>query len=63
MIVQTVITTRDNVEAFVKQKKMDDPAAYIRQLCHLHATWLPVYFFIRQANLSVEEAIQAIAAR
>ncbi|WP_404381646.1 helix-turn-helix domain-containing protein [Caenispirillum salinarum] len=40
----------DLIEAFLDRQQVPNPAAYLEELCHASAKWLPVYFFAQQAG-------------
>jgi hypothetical protein len=48
------------VMAFLEQRNVSNPKDYIQTICFSPTAYLPVRFFMRQANLSVDEAIQFI---
>lgn len=54
------ITDSDIVEAFLSDKKIDEPLDYIRQICHCSSGFYPIYYYIGLANISINEAIQFI---
>lgn len=54
------ITDFEILDTFLGQKKVVNPAAYIRHLCHTESKWLPVHYFIRQAGMSVVEVVKIL---
>ena len=56
------IRTPDIIAAFLTNQRVDDPEEYIRQICYESSAYLPVYYFIKQAKLSLTEAITLIKA-
>ena len=54
------ITWTSSIREFASQAQLDEPMAYIRALCHLQAGWVPVYYFIRQGNNSIDDAIRVL---
>jgi len=49
------IRTDDIVNAFLENAKVPEPGEYVRQVCFESTAFLPVYHFMRQANLSRRE--------
>jgi len=54
------ITDFEILDTFLGQKKVVNPAAYIRHLCHTESKWLPVHYFIRQAGMSVPDVVKLL---
>lgn len=54
------ITDDDLMRAFVNRVIIDNPFIYITELIHSSKTWLPVYYFIRQASLKIEDAVDIL---
>lgn len=51
------LTDADLMEDFFNQSDVADPTMYIRHLAHSSKLWLPVFYYIRHANLSEKAAI------
>ncbi|WP_321390848.1 ATP-binding protein [Emcibacter sp.] len=51
------ISERDIIEDFYNQLDVENPTAYIEQLCHIQPLFLPVYYYIYLAKLPLEEAV------
>ncbi len=63
--VQTIIKpktirTPDIVRAFLDQENVLDPIEYIIQICFERSVYLPIYYFMRKANLSHKATMQII---
>lgn len=56
------LNEREIVAAFVERRRVEDPIAYVRQLCHVQAAWLPIYYFIAQSGRPIDE-VRAIVAQ
>lgn len=54
------IRTPDIVHAFLNQENVLDPIEYIKQICFERSVYLPIYYFMRKANLSRKATIQII---
>jgi hypothetical protein len=54
------INEREIIAAFVEERAVPDPVAYIRQLCHVQSMWVPAYYYIGMAGKSVAEALEII---
>ena len=50
----------DIVEAFLKHNPVTEPLEYVRQICFESTGFLPVYYFIDRADLSVEDTIEML---
>lgn len=59
-IVRESITDRDVLGNFLKQEKVHQPAAYILHSCHTAMHWLPVFYYVNQADLSQEEIFELV---
>ncbi len=54
------ITDRDIVQDFIEQQAVSAPIEYVRHLCHTPTLWLPVFYYVRQAKLSNENAADVL---
>lgn len=54
------ITWTQSIHDFANRVVVEDPLAYIRALCHLPTRWLPIYYYIQQARISLTDAISLI---
>ncbi len=52
----------DIVLSFLNQEKVAEPQEFIRQICFENTAFLPVYYYIRAANMNNDEAIALIDA-
>lgn len=50
----------DICHAFLKKAKLQDARAYLRQAAYENSAYLPIYFLIRQAKITVEQARELI---
>ena len=55
-----VIHSSDIIKSFLRQEKVSNPKDYIIEICHSTSAYLPIYFFIKQARLKLNEAIEEI---
>ena len=60
VIRRDVITERNLIDDFVAMSDVDNPLGYIRQLCHVQARWLPIYYYIHQSRMTIQEAIDLL---
>jgi hypothetical protein len=60
VVEKSVVSDWDILDTFLGQKKAVNPKAYVRQLCHTESKWLPVYYFIREAGMSLAEALELL---
>jgi hypothetical protein len=51
------IRTPEIIRAFLQQDSVDEPLNFVRQVCFETSGFLPVYHFLRQAKLSMTEAV------
>ena len=58
--VPTALRLNHIIHTFLQQTRVDNPTAYIEQICHEGTGFLPIYYFIQQAGLSVDEAVKLI---
>jgi len=56
----TAISEHDMLMTFLEQKKVMGAKEFIRSTVHRGSWWVPMYFFIGQAGISVEEAIKLL---
>ena len=49
-----------SIRDFANQSTVEDPMAYVRALCSFEARWVPIFYFIQQAKLTIVDAIEAI---
>jgi len=54
------ISERDIRKAFLDQRCEYDPKVYIEAQAHMQPLWLPIYFFAKEAHLSLEQVIDVI---
>jgi len=54
------IRTDDIVNEFLNQAKVDNPVEYVKQVCWETSANLPVYYYIYQANKSIDEIISIL---
>lgn len=52
-----VIRAPDIVKAFLDNAKVTDPIEYVRQICFEASAFLPVYYFLKRANLTLAKAV------
>ncbi|MEO1667248.1 MAG: ATP-binding protein [Chloroflexota bacterium] len=52
------VNTPDIISAFLEQVQVEEPRLYFRQACHSTVGYLPIYYFMHLAGMSVDEAIQ-----
>jgi hypothetical protein len=50
------IRTPDIVLGFLKGTKTSDPISYFTQICYESSAYLPFYYYLKQANLSISDA-------
>lgn len=55
------IHTQEIVYAFLDQERVSRPTEYIKSICHQPSAMLPVYFFMKQARMAKEDALEIIA--
>ena len=55
-----VIHSSDLIDAFLKMQEVTNPIDYIIEICHGNTAYLPIYFFIRQTKLNLNDIIQKI---
>jgi hypothetical protein len=46
--------------AFVEQKRVNEPIEYILAIVSLRREWLPLFYFIRQANISQDDMVSKV---
>ncbi|MBK3797887.1 hypothetical protein GAY33_01285 [Azospirillum brasilense] len=54
---QVPLSDRELIAAFIEQREVHNPKAYIRQLCHVQPKWMPLYYYMSSAKIGPEEAI------
>lgn len=54
------ITIDDIYTNFIKQEVLESPQEFIKQICYQTSGNLPIYYFIQQARLSINEAVAFI---
>ena len=52
----TFITILDVYRVFLEQQTVEVPLEYLKVVCHGTSKFVPIYFYIQQANLSLKEA-------
>lgn len=50
------IRASDIILGFLRSEKIAEPNNYITQICHENSAFLPFYFLLKQANMSMSEA-------
>ena len=55
------IHTQEIMYAFLDQERVPRPAEYIKSICHQPSARLPVYFFIQQARMEKDQALEIIS--
>ena len=60
IVVPKTIRTPDIVHAFLNQENVLEPIEYLKQICFERSVYLPIYYFMRKANLSREATIQIV---
>lgn len=58
--VPTMINDTEIIEAFLRDKNVQRPEIYIKQICFQSSGNLPVYFFMKRGNLSVEDTLNLL---
>ncbi len=53
--------TPDIVHTFLNKSQVNEPQNYIKQLCFEASCYLPIYFFIHQAGMSVEQTVELLS--
>jgi hypothetical protein len=54
------INEREIIAAFLEERAVPDPGAYIRQLCHVQPMWVPVYYYISLTGKSIADALELL---
>ena len=54
------ITTLDIINVFLEQRKVSEPLEYIRQICFESSAFLPIYYFMKLANLNKDSTLNII---
>lgn len=54
------IEPNDLIKAFLQDTKVEEPMKYIRSVCSSTTCNYPIYFFIQQANVSIDDAIKIV---
>ena len=49
------------IESFLKDENIVSPAKYIEACCYLTSAYIPIYYYIRQADISTKEAKKIIS--
>ena len=55
------LNDREIVGAFIEQRVVSEPLAYVSQLCHIQPLWMPVYFFIHLAGIPLSGIISHLS--
>jgi hypothetical protein len=50
----------DIVLAFLKLHVIEEPLEYLRQICFESTGFLPVYFFVKSANITLQRAVEEV---
>lgn len=56
------ITWIRTIRDFANQSPVEDPMAYVRALCSSETKWVPIYYYIQHAKLTVADAIEELKA-
>ncbi|MBV1901090.1 MAG: ATP-binding protein, partial [Kordiimonadaceae bacterium] len=51
------IRDEDLIEAFLRQENVTHPEAYFKRLKYTQRKWLPVYYFMSRADVSIEQIV------
>ena len=54
------INEADVIESFLLNHKVEEPKEYILQICNLNTAYVPVYFYMNLADISINETIDLI---
>ena len=60
LVVKENLSDLDVIKDFVNRSKVKFPKQYISRLAYSTKTWLPVYYFMRQAGLDVAETVEIL---
>ncbi|HRD74866.1 MAG TPA: ATP-binding protein [Hyphomicrobiaceae bacterium] len=52
------ITDWDVLDHFLKQERVQHPAAFVLHSCHSNKRWLPIFFYVRQIGRPTEEIVE-----
>lgn len=55
-----VIHSSDIILSFLKQENVSTPKDYIIEICHGTTAYLPIYYYIEEAKLKINEAMEVI---
>lgn len=58
-IVKGLLTT-DVIEAFLKNEAVAAPLEYIKQICFAPSGYMPIYFYIKKAGISIDDGIKLV---
>lgn len=58
--IPTTINDTEIIEAFLRDKNVQKPELYIKQICFQSSGNLPVYFFMKKGNLSVHDTLDLL---
>jgi len=61
IVVNEGITLSDIVDCFLNNKTIPNPKDYITQMCHQSTGNLPIYHYIRMADMTIEETIRFVS--
>lgn len=59
-IVRQGVTDWAVLDNFLRQEKVQHPAAYVLHSCHSSKRWLPIFFYLQQIGRPIEEVIELI---
>lgn len=59
-IIPVEITDNDLVKTFLSQGEVVSPLEFVRHSCHTQKKWLPVFYFIKRAEIDLETASRLI---
>lgn len=54
------IEPTDIVKAFLNNDTVEQPLEYIKRICSATSAYFPIYFYIKQSNLTITEVIEII---
>ncbi|WP_417084829.1 ATP-binding protein [Evtepia gabavorous] len=54
------IDATDIVQAFLENKKVDEPLEYVKRICSASSANYPLYFFLQQAQITIVDALALV---
>ena len=55
-----VVTNYDILDDFIQRRQVGDPRGYVRHIVHDQALYLPIFYFIAQAGLSIAGTVKML---